>query len=341
MYQNINTNKDCPLVSVVVCTYNQQNYIRDALDSILAQETDFAFEIILSDDCSNDRTPQICQEYADKYPEIIRFYHNKTNKGLVLNYYDSIRLAKSKYIADLAGDDIWIDKNKLQKQVSIMEKDSSIVLCHAAWEKFTDYGEVFEPHAFFMPREAHISKANELTITLLNHNRSEYFVHLCTALYRQDAVLQIINQYPEFFLDKNLPCEDLQLISLLSIKGKIAYIPDKVLKYRVGHISVSSTENVRKEVQFILNVIRLSISIAKILNVDLSKIKHYIQHDIQYCLMQVFISQKYDIKETVLSVLNEFPEIRPLFKTQIMMCLTSNTLLWRFTNVIYKKIKSL
>ena len=98
MYQNINTNKDCPLVSVVVCTYNQQNYIRDALDSILAQETDFAFEIILSDDCSNDRTPQICQEYADKYPEIIRFYHNKTNKGLVLNYYDSIRLAKSKYI---------------------------------------------------------------------------------------------------------------------------------------------------------------------------------------------------------------------------------------------------
>ena len=90
-----------------------------------------------------------------------------------------------------------------------------------------------------------------------------------------------------------------------------------------------------------MNVIRLSISIAKILNVDLSKIKHYIQHDIQYCLMQVFISQKYDIKETVLSVLNEFPEIRPLFKTQIMMCLTSNTLLWRFTNVIYKKIKSL
>ena len=61
-----------PKVSVIVCTYNQEGTIGAALDSILAQKTDFDFEIVVADDCSADRTPAICREYAARYPGKVR-----------------------------------------------------------------------------------------------------------------------------------------------------------------------------------------------------------------------------------------------------------------------------
>ena len=78
------------LISVVVCTYNQEATIARTLDSILMQQCHVPYEIILGEDCSTDGTLAICETYASKHPDKIRLLANKENKGLLDNYFDCI-----------------------------------------------------------------------------------------------------------------------------------------------------------------------------------------------------------------------------------------------------------
>lgn len=125
-------NKDSNEILVSVCciTYNQENYIRDALDGFLKQKVNFNYEIIVHDDASTDNTPNIIKEYEKKYPNIIKpIYQNenqyKKGKKVTLITYAK---AKGKYIALCEGDDYWIDENKLQLQVDYMEKNPKCTL---------------------------------------------------------------------------------------------------------------------------------------------------------------------------------------------------------------------
>ena len=72
-------NSEHPLVSVCMVSYNQEVYVRQALDSVLMQKTDFPFEVIVSDDCSKDSTPAILQEYEKRYSGKVRIILGKTN----------------------------------------------------------------------------------------------------------------------------------------------------------------------------------------------------------------------------------------------------------------------
>ena len=87
------------LISVIVCTYNQQDTIGRTLDSILSQECHLPFEIIIGEDCSTDNTLAICKQYGQKHPNVIRVIANPSNKGFVRNYFDCLRACKGKYIA--------------------------------------------------------------------------------------------------------------------------------------------------------------------------------------------------------------------------------------------------
>ena len=107
------------LISVVVCTYNQEDTIARTLDSILMQQCHVPYEIIIGEDCSTDHTRDICKSYAEKHPNVIRLIANKQNKGVLDNYFDCLLAAQGKYIADCAGDDFWTDPLKLEKEVTI------------------------------------------------------------------------------------------------------------------------------------------------------------------------------------------------------------------------------
>lgn len=127
-----------PLVSVWMVTYNHEKYIAEALESVLMQQTNFDFEIVIGEDCSTDQTRSIIKNYENKYPNIIfPIYHDK-NVGANRNAYEfTFPLCKGKYIACLEGDDYWTDPFKLQKQVDFLEQNKDYVIC-GHWRKIVD-----------------------------------------------------------------------------------------------------------------------------------------------------------------------------------------------------------
>ncbi|MCD9477029.1 glycosyltransferase [Photobacterium phosphoreum] len=114
-------------ISCVCITFNQKDYIRDTIDSFLAQETEYRFEIIIHDDVSTDGTRDILLEYKDKYPSIIKLVlqdENQYSKGRRITPI-AVSYTSGEYIAICEGDDFWIDKNKLQKQCFFLESNKN------------------------------------------------------------------------------------------------------------------------------------------------------------------------------------------------------------------------
>jgi len=110
-----------PKVSVCVVTYDQENYIRQCLQSLVEQETDFLFEIIVSDDCSTDGTRTIVQDFATKYPGVVKPIFNKNNIGAFKNFLLVHENATGEYIAHMDGDDYALP-GKLQQQADFLDE---------------------------------------------------------------------------------------------------------------------------------------------------------------------------------------------------------------------------
>lgn len=107
------------MISVALCTYNGEKYIREQLDSILAQ-TMPVDEIVVCDDISQDATWAILSEYASRYPQI-RLFQNETNKGCRKNFEQALRKCQGDYIFFSDQDDIWV-QDKVAVMVDYLER---------------------------------------------------------------------------------------------------------------------------------------------------------------------------------------------------------------------------
>jgi glycosyltransferase involved in cell wall biosynthesis len=124
--------KDKTYISVICITYNQDIYIRDAIDSFLAQITEYKFEIIIHDDVSTDSTIGILKRYQQKYPSIIKLILQTTNQfsiNINLPFKNTIAIAKGEYLALCEGDDFWSSEKKLSLQVNELNLHKSMNLC--------------------------------------------------------------------------------------------------------------------------------------------------------------------------------------------------------------------
>ncbi len=139
---------DAPVVSVCMITYNHRDFIAEAIESVLMQETDFEVEIILHDDCSTDGTADIVKSYAKKYPGTIQAIFQTENqysrgrKPLPMIF----KLASGKYIALLEGDDAWTDPLKLQKQVAFLDDHPDMIVCYGNARTINAAGKILQEH---------------------------------------------------------------------------------------------------------------------------------------------------------------------------------------------------
>lgn len=129
---NLIQEEKTPKVSVCVITYNQEKYIRQCLQSILDQETDFDFEVIVGEDCSTDNTRAIVQEFAEQYPGVVKtIFQEKNIGGGVHNYLTVHNAARGEYIAHVDGDDYCLP-GKLQAQANVLDDDPN---CNIVWHR--------------------------------------------------------------------------------------------------------------------------------------------------------------------------------------------------------------
>ena len=167
-----------PKVSIVCNTYNHEKYIAQALDSFLAQKTDFPFEVLVHDDASTDGTAAIVRQYADKYTDIIKPILQKENQfsqGVHVTYEIQVPRVQGKYIAFCEGDDYWTDPEKLQMQYDFMESHPDYSACCHAYDMVNADGELLE-HRRDFHGDCDITMENLLGNQLLLPHFATFFV---------------------------------------------------------------------------------------------------------------------------------------------------------------------
>lgn len=215
-----------PLVSICSTTYNLEKYIAEAIESWLAQKTNFEFEIVICDDCSNDKTIEIIESYIQKHPNKIRLFTAENNMGMMPNYTRSLLAAKGKYIAICDGDDYWIDDNKLQMQIDFLESNNTFVACLTnsivlndetketkiaktlIWDEADSEGLLF--HDDFHKDNIELSAGHVSTYVFRNH---------------------LVDNYPYWFLDDDV-ITDFPLYLINSKYGRTKFINTNTSVYR-------------------------------------------------------------------------------------------------------------
>lgn len=137
-------------LSVRLMVYNNEAFIKEAIDGILFQKVDFNYEIVVGDDFSTDNTLNIIKEYAKIHPDKFRildrpingkYFNDRKRLGRIHNFVDIVNHCKGKYIAILDGDDYWTDPNKLQKQVDFLEANTNFSICYHQVSELFENGE--------------------------------------------------------------------------------------------------------------------------------------------------------------------------------------------------------
>lgn len=108
-----------PLLSIIAANYNNACFISECLDSILVQ-TYKNLEIIVSDDCSTDHSPEIIKDYEKKYPGIVKGIFNPVNRGVAQTRHEAILQARGEYITTLDSDDVYYNSEKLENEMKLV-----------------------------------------------------------------------------------------------------------------------------------------------------------------------------------------------------------------------------
>ena len=188
-----------PKVSIIVQTYQHENYIEECLKGILAQKTDFPIEIIIGEDCSKDQTRKICLDYSAKFSDKIRlFLHHRENQIKILNEpssnFNAIHnffSARGEYIAFCEGDDIWSDPFKLQQQIDYLDTHKDYSFTYHSFQTIdAKSNPIFSVEENNQPRndinsyELKICKYHPLLLTVCFRNRLNNI---------PDAMIKVLN----------------------------------------------------------------------------------------------------------------------------------------------------
>jgi glycosyltransferase involved in cell wall biosynthesis len=203
------------ILTVCIITYNHEDFIVKALESVLNQITEFDFQIVIADDFSTDNTRGILEKYKSIYSDKITLIFQKENVGAAKNWHDLISFPKTKYIAYLEGDDYWIDSNKLQKQVDFLEQNIDYSMCfHNATESSNG---ILKKETF-----CKMIKVQNLN---LEDFMFKHIVPSASILFRNNI------EFPEWTV--KVSSGDKLLIFLNAINGKIHYMKDVMSHYNV------------------------------------------------------------------------------------------------------------
>ena len=195
-------------LTVAVVTYNHEKYIKQCLDGILMQQTDFDYEVVIGEDSGTDKTLSICEEYAIQYPQI-KILPKQERLGIGQNWLRVLKACSGDYIAFCEGDDYWINSQKLQKQVEYLDAHPECSMCYTDCDIFYEASGTYDRSIF---------KNNHASVNSLNPILARGYQSNVTWLFRKENIENLD------FKNYSVDCSSVLLYELC-LYGYIAQVP--------------------------------------------------------------------------------------------------------------------
>ncbi|TVQ45481.1 MAG: glycosyltransferase [Saprospirales bacterium] len=224
---------DNPMVSIAMITFNHEKFISEAIEGVLRQKTDFAIELLVGEDGSADRTRELCQKYADSFPEKVKLLPFSNRLGMMDNLLNVFNNCSGKYIAFCEGDDYWTDSQKLQKQFDFMESNPDVFYSfHQSSILMGDkiIGKRPLSGSGFLKMEDLLYRKTYPSLSLFYRNT--------------DNIHSEFSKLSPFFLTADFP-----LVLLLASKGRGYLFPDNMGVYRLHSGGIYSQLSEIKKLQ--------------------------------------------------------------------------------------------
>ena len=213
-------------VDVLITFYNQAQYVDQAISSVIRQTGDFELHILIGDDGSSDQTVPVVRKWMQEYPDMIQLFQMPRVQGTSYvpgfrssqNRLNLLRYVSSDYFIFLDGDDCFEGENKLQLQLSVLEKpeNQDCIACGHAIDAIYRDG-TRKPYMLLPPEERKYT---------LKEYWSRSYVHTDTLLARSSVIHLIPTELVEHNFNDNL------ITFTILRQGKLYYIPKAMAVYR-------------------------------------------------------------------------------------------------------------
>ena len=319
--KDINNKTINPLVSILIPSYNHELYIKEAIDSSLNQTYD-NFEILVLDDGSRDSSVSIIKEYANKYPDKIKFFEQE-NSGVAKTMNKLINLAQGKYLSLMASDDV-LYPTKLEKQVAVFNKD-----IHDKVGFVYSYADHINMNKLrYRGEELNIGIRGKIIKELFEDG---VFFSPVSNLIRKSAIIEC-----GMFKVGRPYCDDYELYLEIALKYEFDFVPEKLVARRIHYTntSLNQVESVNGNKEMLIEfakkhdlVNRFNVNLERrIAILDLSLVRHY------------FINENYQrCRKILFPILFKYPNFILRSKSSIPYLLLS--FMPRFVIHFIKKLK--
>lgn len=227
---------NAPLVSIVIPSYNRADVVGRTIDSVLQQQCNFDFDIIIGDDFSNDNVRDILLNYQKSYPEIIRLVFQEQNLGLGANWASCVKLCRGKYLAGCDNDDYWHNKDKLNLQVQFLERNPEYGMVH------TNYRELNRETGGITEKNIHNIT---YTVSIIKANFSGKF-KCCNSsvMYRKSVIDEHVNL--DDYIQNQFPLQDWPTWISIANYTKFWCLPVSTTTVGIGNESITRPKDYKK-----------------------------------------------------------------------------------------------
>ena len=220
-------------LSIHLITYNNEKHIEETLQSILKQNINFTYEIVVGDDCSTDKTLNIINTFASKQPDIFNVLKNEKQLGILENFKTTLDRCRGTYVFDIAGDDLLKSEDALQKMVTVLQNDTNLGFVDSGFDSFDENDNNLT--SFKNQKIINATKDDYKNAVLLGKVSP---IGLC---YNKD----LLYKYVDFdrYLKMNLTIEDYPILVDMVMQTNFARIKESLHVYRVHDNSHSHLRN--------------------------------------------------------------------------------------------------
>lgn len=231
-----------PLVTIVMPAYNHQRYLREAIEGVVGQKTDFPIELIIGDDSSTDRTREIAIAQQQAHPARIRLLTSDNNVGMHENAARLIAAARGRYLAFCEGDDSWHRPDKLSAQIAALESSGEISLVCSSWRIISEEGAILMPDVLDLDGEG--TQSFDLDDILVGRVKT---VTVCT---RTELIRQALRVSP-LCQPGRYPFADSPMWVEASRHGRCLCLPEPYATYRLSLNSATRPRDIMDVYRFI------------------------------------------------------------------------------------------